>query len=109
MSFRKVSLKSGTVSRKQQIWPKIWNYNWVTENIHGCQGEKNRQITAKKEEDILLDTVIRYDCQQKITLYVPKIKSFFSKTPYKMQDIIQGASDEINNDEMEQMEIGDAK
>ena len=53
--------------------------------------------------------MIRYDFQQKITLYVPKIKSFFSKTPYKMQDIIQGASDEINNDEMEQMEIGDAK
>ena len=44
-----------------------------------------------------------------MTRSVPKIKSFFSKTPAKMQDIIQGATDEITNDDMEQMEIDDAK
>ena len=71
--------------------------------------EKNRWITAEKSYDIFLDTVIKYDWQQKMTLSVPKIKSFFSKTPEKNQDIIQGAADDITNDDMEQMENGDNK
>ena len=44
-----------------------------------------------------------------MTLSDPKIKSFFSKTPAKMQDIIQYATDERTNDDMEHMEIADAK
>ena len=71
--------------------------------------KKNRQITAEKAYDILFDTVIKYGWQQKMTLSIPKIKSFFSKTPAKMEDTIQGVSDEITNDDMEQMYIDDAK
>ena len=56
---------------------------------------KNRKITAEKAYDILLDTVINYDWHKKITLYIPKIKSLFPKTPAKMQDIIQGAIEMI--------------
>ena len=67
----------------------------------------NSQITAEKAYDILFDTVIKYDWQQKMRLSVPKIKSFFFKTPAKMQDITQGDSDEITNYDMEQMDIDD--
>ena len=35
-----------------------------------------------------------------MTLSVPKIKSFLSKTPSKIRDIIQGATDEITNYDM---------
>ena len=38
-----------------------------------------------------------------------KIKSFLSNTLVKMQDIIQDATNEINNDDMEQMDIDDTK
>ena len=41
-------------------------------------------------------------------LYVPNIKSFFSKTPEKMQDIVQGAIDDIINDDIDQMDIDDS-
>ena len=49
---------------------------------------KNRQITVDKAYAILIGTVIKYNREQKMTLSVPKIKSFFSMTPEKMQDII---------------------
>ena len=44
-----------------------------------------------------------------MTLSVPKKISFFSKTPAKMQDIIQGVSYDITNDDIEQMEIDGTK
>ena len=56
----------------------------------------NSQINAEKAYDILLDTVIK----KKMTLSIPKIKSFFSKTPAKMQDITQVATDDITNYDM---------
>ena len=49
---------------------------------------KNRKITVDKAYAILIGTVIKYNREQKMTLSVPKIKSFFSMTPEKMQDII---------------------
>ena len=75
------------------------------------KGSKNQNviITAEKAYDILLDTVINYDWKQKTTLCVPKIKQIFSKTPLKMQDMIQGATYDITNDDMEQMKIDDAR
>ena len=45
--------------------------------------------------------MIKYDFKKKMTLSVPKIKPLLSKTPEKMQDIIQGDTDEITNDDME--------
>ena len=42
-----------------------------------------------------------------MTPSVANIKSFFSKTPVKMQDIIQGASYEINTTAMEQIDTDD--
>ena len=71
--------------------------------------KKNRWITADKAYDILLDAFIKYYWQQKNTLSVPKIKPFFYKTPAKMQDIIQGATDDIAKYDMEPMDIDDAK
>ena len=70
---------------------------------------RNRRITTEKSYNMLLDTVITYDRHQKRTLPVPKIKSFFSKTPSKIQDIAQDASDSITNDYMEQIDIDSAK
>ena len=70
---------------------------------------KNRQITSEKAYDILLDAVTKYDWQQKMTLSVPQIKLLFSKTPAKMHDTIQGATSQITNDDMEQMDIDDSK
>ena len=74
-------------------------------------GNKNkyRLIAAQKAYDLILDTVIKYDWQQQMTLSVPKITLLFSKTQSKTQDIIQGTTDEINNDDMKQMDIGYAK
>ena len=42
-------------------------------------------MNAEKEFDILNETVIKYDWDQKMTLSLPKIKSFFSKNPDKME------------------------
>ena len=50
---------------------------------------KNRRITAEKAYDILHETVIKYDWEQKLTLSVPNIKSFFSKTPEKIEEIME--------------------
>ena len=44
-----------------------------------------------------------------MTLSVSKIKSFFSKTPDKMQNFIYGDKDDITNDDMEQMDIDGIK
>ena len=44
-----------------------------------------------------------------MTLSVTKIKSLFFKTAAKMQDIIQGATDDIAKYDMELMDIDDAK
>ena len=44
---------------------------------------KNRIITAENAYDILNKTVIQYDWEQQMIMYVPKIKSFFYKTPEK--------------------------
>ena len=79
-------------------------YTWLAREI-----KKNSRFTADKAYDILLDAFIKYYWQQKNTLSVPKIKPFFYKTPAKMQDIIQGATDDIANGYMEQMDINDAK
>ena len=49
----------------------------------------NSQINAEEAYDIIFDTVIKYDWQQKMTLSVPKIKSFFFKTPEKMEEIME--------------------
>ena len=45
------------------------------------RGNEKRIITADKEYDILDETVIQYDWEQQMTMYVHKIKSLFSKTP----------------------------
>ena len=52
--------------------------------------------------------MIKYYWLHTTTLYVAKIKSFLSKTPVKIQEIIQGAVDKIATTDMEQMEIYDA-
>ena len=49
---------------------------------------KNRKITAEKAYYILVNTVIKYVWLQTMKLYVTNINSFFSKTPVKMQTII---------------------
>ena len=108
MSFRYVLFKLGTVSRKHQISPKS-EIIIELQNLYMARKEEKRRITVEKAYDILLDTVIKCDWQQKMTPSFPKIKSFFSKTPAKMEDTIQGVSDEITNDDMEQMYIDDAK
>ena len=51
--------------------------------------------------------MIKYYWQKQITLSEPKIKLCFSKTPEKMQDIIQDASDDITNDDTKQIYIYD--
>ena len=48
-------------------------------------GGKNRRIAADKAYDILNETVMKYDWEEKMTLSVPRIKSFLFKTKYKMQ------------------------
>ena len=98
MSSIHVSFKLGTIPRELTIWPKNWNYFWATEAIHERKGRKTKSIfTAEKVYDILNKTVIKYDWEQKMTLSVPNIKSFFSNTPEKMEEI------------MEQMDIGGAR
>ena len=68
---------------------------------------KNRWINAEKAYYIILDTVIKYDWFHIMTPSVANIKSLFSKTPVKMQDIIQSASYEINTTAMEQIDTDD--
>ena len=50
-------------------------------------------VAVEKACNILHETVIKYDWEQTLTLSISKIKPFFSKTPEKMEEI------------MEQMEI----
>ena len=69
---------------------------------------QNRKITAYKAYYIMLDTFIKYDRLQIMTISVANIKSLLSKTPVNMQEIIQGASDEINTTDTEQMDIDNA-
>ena len=48
-------------------------------------GRGGRRITAEKVYDILDETVIHYYWEQQVILSVPKMKSFFFKTPDKMK------------------------
>ena len=52
--------------------------------------------------DILNETVIHNDWEQQMIMYIPRIKSFFSKTPEKMEEImkhmeIEGTRKEADN------------
>ena len=50
---------------------------------------KNTRVTAEKAYNILHETVIKYNWVPQLTLSVPKIKSFFSKTPEKMEEVMK--------------------
>ena len=52
-------------------------------------GGVNMRIAVEKAYYILNETVIQYDWEQQMILSVPKIKSFFSKTPEKMEEITE--------------------
>ena len=49
---------------------------------------KSKKVTAERAFTVLVDDVIRYDWEQRLTLTVPKIKSFFQKTPARMKKIL---------------------
>ena len=75
------------------------------------KGKKNKskRVTAERAFTILEDDVIRCDWAQRPTLTVPKIKTFFQKTPDSMKKMLTvpvgDKSDEVAIAEAEREEI----
>ena len=70
---------------------------------------KSKRVTAERALSILVDDVIRHDWEQRLTLTVPKIKTFFQKTPDSMKKMLTvpvgDKSDEVAIAEAEREEI----
>lgn len=52
---------------------------------------KKQKITSERAHKILMDTILSNDWEQQLVVTVPKIKSFFQKTPAKMSEAIEKA------------------
>lgn len=59
---------------------------------------KNQKITSERAHKILMDTILIDDWEQKLAVTVPKIKSFFQKTPAKMSEAIKTSKTSSSDD-----------